>query len=154
MSAFIHPHADVHTTDIGDGTRIWQGAVILKGAKIGRDCNICAHTFIESDVVIGDNVCLKCGVYLWDGLRIGNNVFLGPNATFCNDRYPRAGVHDNRRKLLVTTIKDGVSIGSGAVILPGVTIGENAIIGAGAVVVHDVAANTTVVGVPAKEVLK
>lgn len=154
MSAFIHKTADVETLDIGDGTKIWQGAVVLKGAKIGKGCNICAHTFIENDVIVGDNVCLKCGVYLWDGLRIGNNVFIGPNATFCNDLYPRAGVHDERRKLLKTIIKDGASIGSGAVILPGVMIGENAIIGAGAVVVHDVPANATVVGAPAKETKK
>ena len=119
MSAFIHPLSDVQSTDIGDGTRIWQFAVILKGAKIGRDCNICAHTFIENDVVMGNNVCLKCGVYLWDGVRIGNNVFVGPNATFYSDLYPRAGVHDERRKLLPTIIEDDVSIGAGAVILPG-----------------------------------
>lgn len=154
MSAFIHPLADVQSTDIGDGTRIWQFAVILKGAKIGRDCNICAHTFIENDVVMGNNVCLKCGVYLWDGVRIGSNVFVGPNATFCNDLYPRAGVHDERRKLLPTIIEDGASIGAGAVILPGATIGRNAIVGAGAVVTKDVPAGVTVVGNPAHTLVK
>lgn len=148
MSAFIHEKADVQTLDIGEGTRIWQGAVVLGGARIGSDCNICAHTFIENDVIIGNNVCIKCGVYLWDGLRIGNNVFIGPNATFCNDLYPRAGVHDSRRKLLQTIVNDGASIGAGAVILPGVEIGENAIIGAGAVVTKDVPAGAEIVGNP------
>ena len=151
MKAFIHPLADVQSASIGDDTRVWQFAVILKGARVGSWCNICAHTFVEDNVVIGDNVTLKCGVYLWDGIRIGNDVFVGPNATFCNDKHPRAGVHDGRRTLLQTVIGDGVSIGSGAVILPGITIGENAVIGAGAVVTKDVAPNTTVVGCPAKE---
>lgn len=150
--ASVHPLADVKSADIGDGTRVWQHAVVLEGARIGRDCNICAHTFIENDVVLGDNVCLKCGVFLWDGLRVGNNVFIGPNATFCNDRYPRAGVRDARRRLLPTVVKDGASIGAGAVILPGVTIGENAIVGAGAVVVRDVPRDVTVVGNPARVV--
>ena len=146
MSAFIHPLADVQTQDIGDGTRIWQFSVVLKGAKIGAKCNICANTFVEGDVVMGDNVTLKCGVSLWDGIRIGNNVFIGPNASFCNDKYPRSGMHDERRQLLSTVICDGASIGAGAVVLPGVTIGENAMIGAGAVVIEDVPPNTTVVG--------
>lgn len=147
---FIHPTADVQSETIGEGTRVWQSSVVLKGAVIGKNCNICANTFIESDVVIGNNVCLKCGVYLWDGLRVGNDVFIGPNASFCNDRYPRAGVHDERRTLLKTTIKDGASIGTGAVILPGVTIGERAIVGAGAVVLKDVPPNAIVVGNPAR----
>ena len=146
MSPYIHPLADVKTADIGEDTRIWQFAVVLNGARIGRNCNLCAHTFVEGDVVLGDNVTLKCGVYLWDGMRVGNNVFIGPNATFSNDKYPRSGVHDERRRLLSTVIRDGASIGAGAVVLPGVTIGENAMICAGAVVVEDVPPNTTVVG--------
>ena len=151
MKAFIHPLADVQAAPIGDDTRVWQFSVILKGARVGSRCNICAHTFVESDVVIGDNVTWKCGVYLWDGIRIGNDVFVGPNATFCNDKHPKAGVRDGRRKLLKTVVGDGASIGAGAVILPGITIGENAVVGAGAVVTKDVSPNTTVVGCPAEE---
>ena len=154
MSITIHSLADVQSKTIGDGTRIWQFAVVLKGARIGRDCNICAHAFIENDVVIGDNVTVKCGVQLWDGLRVGNDVFIGPNATFCNDRYPRSGVRDSRRTLLNTIIEDGVSIGAGSVILPGITIGRNAMIGAGAVVTKDVPPDTTVVGNPAREIVR
>ena len=152
MSVFIHKLADVQTSDIGDGTRVWQNAVILKGAQIGANCNICAHTFIENDVIVGNNVTLKCGVYLWDGIRIEDDVFIGPNASFCNDLYPRSGVHDERRQLLKTVVKRGASIGSGAVILPGVTIGGNAIVGAGAVVVQDVPDGQTVVGNPARRI--
>ena len=139
---FLHPLSDVQSPFIGDGTRIWQFAIILKGAKIGRDCNICAHTFIENDVVIGDNVTVK------DGIRVGNNVFIGPNATFCNDKHPRSGHHENG--CLKTVIEDDVSIGANATILPGVTIGREAVIGAGAVVTKNVVAGDTVVGVPAQ----
>jgi UDP-2-acetamido-3-amino-2,3-dideoxy-glucuronate N-acetyltransferase len=147
---FIHPLADVQSPNIGGGTRIWQFVVILPNAKIGRDCNICAHCFIENDVRIGDRVTLKNGVYLWDGLTVEDDVCLGPNATFTNDREPRS-----RRltaPLLPTRICGGASIGAGAVILPGVTIGENAMVGAGAVVTRDVEAGATVVGNPARPI--
>ena len=87
---FIHPLADVKTIKIGEGTYIWQFAVVLDRAEIGKNCNINCHCFIENDVIIGDNVTVKSGVYLWDGLRIGDNVFIGPNATFINDKNPRS----------------------------------------------------------------
>lgn len=84
---FVHNLADVATGDIGEGTKIWQFVVVLAGAKIGAECNICAHVLIGGDVVIGDRVTIKCGVQLWDGLRVGNDVFIGPNATFTNDLF-------------------------------------------------------------------
>jgi UDP-3-O-[3-hydroxymyristoyl] glucosamine N-acyltransferase len=87
---FIHPSAEVQSNNIGKGTVIWQYAIVLKNAKVGKNCNINAHTFIENDVVIGNNVTVKCGVFLWDGLRVEDNVFIGPNATFTNDRYPKS----------------------------------------------------------------
>lgn len=146
-SIFIHPSADVQATDIGSGSRIWQFSVVLAGAKIGQDCNICSHCFIENDVLVGDRVTVKCGVQLWDGLRIGNDVFIGPNVTFTNDKYPKSGNKDFQ--CLNTWIDDGVSIGGGATILPGVRIGAYATIGAGSVVTRDVLAGTTVVGNPA-----
>lgn len=146
MSAEIHPLADVGSSDVGDGTRIWQYAVVLAGAKIGRDCNICAHTFIEGGVIIGDRVTVKSGVYLWSGLVIEDDVFLGPNATFTNDPFPRSKVQVSYS---VTTIKRGASIGAGAVILPGLTIGEGAMIGAGAVVTKSVPDGETWAGNPA-----
>jgi len=149
MSATIHPLADVGTTEIGDGTRIWQYAVILPGARIGADCNICAHTFIEGAVTVGDRVTIKSGVFLWDGLIVEDDVFLGPNATFTNDRFPRSQV---RVEFPTTTIKRGASIGAGAVILPGITIGEGAMIGAGTVVTQSVPAGETWVGNPARPV--
>ena len=76
--------------------RIWAFAHVLPGAVIGRDCNICDHVFIENDVVIGDRVTIKCGVQLWDGVALEDDVFVGPNATFTNDPFPRSK-HQPRR---------------------------------------------------------
>lgn len=146
----IHESADVQSKDIGVGTRIWQFCVVLAGAKLGENCNVCAHVFIENDVVVGDNVTIKCGVQLWDGLRVGNNVFIGPNATFTNDRFPRSGVRPEC--FPVTRIMHGASIGANATILPGLTIGEGAMVAAGAVVTRDVPPHALVAGNPARVV--
>lgn len=140
----IHPLSDVQSKNIGSGTSIWQYCVVLKGAEIGENCNICSHCFIENDVKIGHNVTIKNGVYLYDGMTIEDNVFIGPNATFCNDRYPKS--KNKNFKLEKIVIKKGASIGANATILPGVTIGENAMIGAGAIVTKDVDANQKVIG--------
>lgn len=150
MKYFVHELADVATSQIGEGTRIWQFAVILSGSKIGADCNICAHVFVESDVVIGDRVTVKSGVQLWDGLRVGDDVFIGPNATFTNDPFPRSKFPPT--SFSATIIEDGASIGAGAVLLPGVRIGCRALVGAGAVVTRDVAPYSVVFGNPARHV--
>ena len=146
--SFIHHLADLANCEIGDGTKIWQFVVVLKGAKIGCDCNICSHTLIEGDVIIGDRVTIKSGVQIWNGARIGNDVFIGPNATFSNDLYPRSKQYP--KKFQCVTIEDGASIGANATILPGVTIGEKAFIGAGAVVTKSVPPRAVVFGNPAK----
>ncbi|QJX01466.1 N-acetyltransferase [Alcanivorax sp. IO_7] len=145
---FIHPLADVEECRVGNETRIWQYAVVLKGATIGDNCNICAHTLIESDVVIGNNVTIKSGVFIWDGTRIEDNVFVGPNATLTNDLMPRSKVYPETFKGI--HVKQGASIGANATLLPGITIGENAMVGAGAVVTKDVPAKAVIVGNPAK----
>lgn len=148
----IHPLADVHSTQIGDGTDIWQFVVVLENAQIGKNCNINAHCFIEGDVILGNNVTVKCGVYLWDGLRIGDNVFIGPNATFINDNYPRSKNYPDR--FLQTTIGDGASIGAGSIILGGLSIGKNSLIGAGSIVTKDIPDNELWIGNPAHFVKK
>lgn len=145
---FIHPLADVQTKAIGDNTTVWQFCVILPEAIIGENCNICSHVFIENKTKIGNNVTLKCGVQVWDGITLEDNVFIGPNVTFCNDRYPKS--KNKNFELEGILIKKGASIGANATILPGITVGENAIVGAGSVVVKDVPAGVTVVGNPAK----
>jgi acetyltransferase-like isoleucine patch superfamily enzyme len=138
----------VQTKDIGPGTKIWQFCVVLPGAKIGKNCNICANVFIENNVVIGDNVTIKNGVQLWDGAVIEDNAFIGPNVTFCNDKYPKS--KNKNWQLLPVVVKKGASVGANATLLGGVTIGENALVGAGALVTKDVEANATVKGSPAK----
>ncbi len=135
----IHPLSDVQTKNIGEDTNIWQFSVVLEGAVIGKNCNICSHCFIENDVKIGDNVTIKNGVSLYDGITIEDDVFIGPNAAFCNDKYPKS--KNKNFKLEPIVIKKGASIGANATILPGVTIGENVLIAAGAVVTKDINSN-------------
>lgn len=144
----IHPTADVQTTTIGARTKIWQNVVVLPGAELGADVNVCASVFIENNVRIGNRVTLKSGVYLWDGIIIEDDVFIGPNATFTNDKFPRSKI---QRELSPSTqIKEGASIGAGAVLLPGISIGRNAMVGAGAVVTKSVPDFAVVVGNPAQ----
>lgn len=148
MSPHIHPSADVQTQAIGEGTCVWQFVVVLPGARIGRDCNICSHCLIENDVVLGDRVTVKSGVQLWDGLRVRDDVFIGPNVTFTNDIHPRSKQHPEA--FLQTKIEAGASIGGGATVLPGLSIGKAAMVGAGAVVTRSVPAYAIVVGNPAR----
>lgn len=148
MSKFVHPQAICETQSVGPRTRIWAFAHVLRGARIGADCNICDHTFIEGDVQIGDRVTVKCGVQLWDGVRIEDDVFIGPNATFSNDRFPRS--KRRPKAFLETVVKEGASIGANATILPGITIGRQAMVGAGAVIVDSVPPFAVVAGNPAR----
>jgi acetyltransferase-like isoleucine patch superfamily enzyme len=148
MTVQIHPLADVQSRSIGEGTTVWQYVVILPGAVIGTDCNINALCLIENDVVVGDRVTVKSGVQLWDGLRIENDVFVGPNVAFTNDKHPRSKQYPPAFQR--TTVRQGASIGANATILGGVTIGERAMVGAGAVVTRDVPAGETWVGNPAR----
>jgi UDP-2-acetamido-3-amino-2,3-dideoxy-glucuronate N-acetyltransferase len=138
MAPRIHSDARVGSENIGDRTTIWQFAIVLPGAKIGTDCNLNAHVLVENDVIIGDRVTVKSGVQLWDGLRVEDDVFIGPNATFTNDLLPRSKRYPER--FATTTLKKGCSIGANGTIIAGVTIGEFAMIGAGSVITKDVGA--------------
>jgi acetyltransferase-like isoleucine patch superfamily enzyme/dTDP-4-dehydrorhamnose 3,5-epimerase-like enzyme len=144
---YTHPNAICESKAIGDGTRIWAFAHVLGGAVIGEECNICDHVFIENDVVIGDRVTVKCGVQLWDGLRVEDDVFIGPNATFTNDLFPRSRQRPN--SFATTKLEQGCSIGANATLLPGLSIGRNSMVGAGAVVTRSVPPNAIVHGNPA-----
>ncbi|KAA8561486.1 MULTISPECIES: acyltransferase [Pseudomonas] len=143
----IHSLADVKSENIGADTRIWQFSIVFEGAVIGSNCNICAHTLIESDVVIGNNVTIKSGVFLWDGTRIEDDAFIGPNATFTNDPMPRSKIYPDA--FMGVTIMKGASIGANATLLPGVTVGSYAMVGAGAVVTKNVPDRAVVIGNPA-----
>lgn len=148
----IHPLSDVKSANIGEGTNIWQFCVVFPEARIGRNCNICANVLIENDVVIGDNVTVKSGVQLWDGLEIEDDVFIGPNVTFTNDLFPRSKVYPE--KFERTVIKRGASIGANSTIIAGHTIGKNVMIGAGSIVTKDIPDNELWFGTPAKFIRK
>lgn len=145
---WCHPWSDVQSTQLGTGTRIWQFVVVLPGARIGRECNVNAQCLIENDVVVGDRVTVKPGVQLWDGLRVEDDVFIGPNVTFTNDKFPRS-----RRPpaaFVPTVLRRGSSIGANATIVCGVEIGAGAMVGAGSVVTRDVPAGELWYGNPAR----
>jgi UDP-2-acetamido-3-amino-2,3-dideoxy-glucuronate N-acetyltransferase len=141
-----HTTADIQSEKIGKDTKVWQYVVILPEANIGDNCNICSHCFIENKVTVGNNVTVKSGVQLWDGITIENDVFIGPNVTFSNDKYPRSKSYPDH--FPKTIVKASASIGAGATILPEITIGSNAMVGAGSVVTRDVPDNAIVVGNP------
>lgn len=144
----IHPLSDCRAETIPESTNVWQFCVIFPKAKIGENCNICANVLIENNVEVGDNVTIKSGVQLWDGITVEDNVFIGPNATFTNDLFPRS--KNPNWELKETIIKRGASIGANATILCGITIGENAMIGAGSVVTKDVPSGEVWAGNPAR----
>ena len=143
----IHPSSEVLSQQIGNDTYIWQYCIILPGAEIGSNCNICANVLIENDVKLGNNVTVKSGVQLWDGVTLEDNVFIGPNVTFTNDKVPRSKMYPDL--FLKTLIKKGASIGANSTIVAGHTIGEYAFVGAGSVVTKDIPANTVWYGNPA-----
>jgi len=147
----IHPLSDCKNTSIPQSTNIWQNVVVLPKAIIGENCNICAHCFIENDVKIGDNVTVKCGVYLWDGITLEDHVQIGPNVTFTNDKYPRAKQAFELQRIV---IKQNASVGAGSIILGGVTIGENAMVGAGSLVTKSIPDGELWYGTPAKFIRK
>jgi UDP-2-acetamido-3-amino-2,3-dideoxy-glucuronate N-acetyltransferase len=138
VDAVVYSFTNLYGCSIGDRTRIGTFVEIQRGARIGADCKIQSHTFI-------------C-----DGVTIGDRVFVGHGVMFVNDKRPRATAEggtlqtEDDWELLTTHIGDGASLGSGAVIMGGVTVGEGALVGAGAVVTKDVPAGGTVAGVPAR----
>jgi len=146
---FAHPNALIDEgVTIGDRTRIWAFTHLVNGAVLGEDCNICDHTFIEGGVRIGNRVTVKCGVFLWDGLTVEDDVFIGPGAVFTNDSRPRSKQHLNI--YVQTVLKQGCTLGAGSITLPGITIGRWAMVGAGAIVTRDVPDYALVVGSPAR----
>jgi acetyltransferase-like isoleucine patch superfamily enzyme/dTDP-4-dehydrorhamnose 3,5-epimerase-like enzyme len=145
---FQHENAIVETEHVGAGTRIWAFVHVLPDARIGADCNICDHVFIENEVVLGDRVTVKSGVQIWDGVTIEDDVFIGPNVTFTNDPAPRS--RQQLPEWPKLTVRKGASIGANATLLPGITVGQYAMVGAGAVVTRSVPPHAVVVGNPAR----
>lgn len=143
----IHKLSDCQCSNIPDSTNIWQYCVVLPKATIGEECNICSHCFIENGAVIGNRCTIKCGVQIWDGIELEDDVFIGANVTFTNDKYPRS--HNKDWKMLKTKVCKGATIGAGSTILPGLVIGAGAMVGAGSVVTHDIPAGEVWAGNPA-----
>jgi len=148
-SVFVHPGALCESDDIGPRTRVWAFAHVMPGAKVGADCNVCDHAFIETGAVVGDRVTIKNNVLVWVGVTIEDDVFVGPGAVFTNDLDPRAAFKKSPDQFLPTLVRRGATIGANATIVCGVTIGECAFVGAGAVVTESVPPYGLVVGNPA-----
>jgi len=149
-SVFVHERGMCESDEVGARTRIWAFAQVMQGARVGSDCNICGHSFVEGGAVLGDRVTVKNGVQVWDKVTVEDEVFLGPNSTFTNDFNPRAAFSKAPDEFLPTLIKRGSTIGANATVVCGVVIGAHAFIGAGSVVIRDVPAHALVVGNPAR----
>lgn len=154
---FVHAAAINESETVGAGTRIWAFAHVMRGAVVGRGCNIGDHAFVEAGAVIGNGVTLKNGVAVWEGVTIEDFAFVGPGAIFTNDRYPRSPRapqaqtrYADRGWLDKTLVREGATIGAGAIIVCGTTIGRHAMVAAGAVVTRDVAEYQLVSGAPAR----
>jgi UDP-2-acetamido-3-amino-2,3-dideoxy-glucuronate N-acetyltransferase len=152
-----HATAIVESDSIGDGTAIWAYSHVLRGASVGRRCNIGDHCYIESGASIGDDVTIKNLTAIWEGVTIENGVFIGPGVTFTNDIYPRsprmkqaANRYRGREWLAKIVVGEGATLGAGSVVVAGLTIGAHAFVGAGAVVTHNVPSFALVVGNPAR----
>jgi acetyltransferase-like isoleucine patch superfamily enzyme len=144
----IHPQSLVDSgAVIGEDTRVWAFAHVCSGAVIGDECNLCDHTFVEKGVHVGHRVTVKCGVYLWEGTTLEDDVFVGPSVAFTNDRRPRSKKYPD--DFLKTRLRQGCSVGANATLLP-VTIGRWAMVGAGSVVTRDVPDFALVCGNPAR----
>jgi UDP-2-acetamido-3-amino-2,3-dideoxy-glucuronate N-acetyltransferase len=149
MAIFIHPSAEVHpSAEIGDGTYVWNNVQIRENTKIGQDCIISKGVYIDIGVKIGNKVKIQNGVSVYAGVEIEDEVFVGPNATFTNDMYPRATIRD--WKIVPTKLRFGCSIGANATVVCGVVIGPFAMIAAGAVVTHNVPPFALMTGNPSR----
>ncbi|MFN7952935.1 MAG: acyltransferase [bacterium] len=149
-SVFVHERALCESDDVGPRTRVWAFAHVMRGARVGADCNIGDHAFVESGAVLGDRVTVKNAVLVWDRVTVEDDVFLGPNMVFTNDLVPRAAFRKDASRFLPTRVRRGASIGANVTVVCGVTVGECAFVGAGAVVTSDVPARALVVGNPAR----
>jgi len=157
MTTYIHPTADVHSAaTIGDDTNIWQLVQIREGAQIGSECILGRGVYVDSHVIIGNRVKIQNYVSVYEGVTLEDGVFIGPHATFTNDKFPRA-INPNGTlkrasdwKITPTLVRRGASVGANSTLVCGITIGQWAMIGAGALVTEDVPDWGLVVGSPAK----
>lgn len=151
---FVHPQGICESDQVGEGSRIWAFAHVMKNARIGAHCNIGEGAFVESGAVLGDYVVVKNGVAIWDRVEIESYVFLGPYCVFTNDRIPRS--HPDYRTgpggWEPTLVRSGATIGANATIVCGTTLGQWSFVAAGAVVTRDVPDHAMVAGNPARQI--
>ena len=151
--AKYHPLAVVESDAVGEGTRVWAFAHVMRGATVGRRCNLGEGAFIETGVTVGDDVTIKNGVALYVGVTIEDDAFLGPHCVFTNDLRPRSGAFKKTGESFAPTrVARGASIGANATVVCGHTVGEYAMVAAGAVVTKDVPPYVLVAGVPARAI--
>lgn len=157
MRFFAHPAAIVESRKIGARTRIWAFSHVQPQSRIGADCNIGENCFIENGAAVGDGVTLKNGVCLWKGITVQNGAFIGPNATFTNDRRPRsprlkivAKRYANEKWLNRSVLEEGCTVGANATIIGPVRLGRYCFVAAGAVVTRDVEPFELVAGNPCR----
>ncbi len=151
MNLQIHPTAVVERGAVlGDGTAVWHHAVVRAGAVTGRGCVLGQNVYLAPTAVLGDGVRVQNNVSVYDGVTLEDNVFVGPSAVFTNVRAPRCAFPKSGKEYEATLVRQGASIGAGAILRCGVTIGENALVAAGAVVTRSVPDHALVVGNPAR----
>jgi acetyltransferase-like isoleucine patch superfamily enzyme len=149
----FHPAAIVESVDVGEGTRVWAFAHVMRGARVGQNCNLGEGVYVEGGVVIGDAVTVKNGVALYDGVTVEDEAFLGPHCVFTNDLRPRSGRFKRPISTwLPTPVRRGATIGANATIVCGNEIGSYAMVAAGAVVTRNVPPYRLVAGVPARAI--
>ena len=147
--AYVHPTAIVEqTARIGDSTKVWHFVHVREDAEIGRECVLGHSVYVGKGVKIGNRVKLENRATVYGGVKIEDDVFVGPHVTFTNDLYPRS--HSPDWKIVPTLVKKGASIGASTVVICGLTIGEYAMIGAGSVVTKDIPPHALIYGNPAK----
>jgi acetyltransferase-like isoleucine patch superfamily enzyme len=146
---YIHPSSVVDPrAEIGEGTKIWVNVQVREEARIGRGCILSKDVYIDRGVRIGDGCKIQNGVSVYSGVTIEDEVFVGPNACFTNDKVPRANNPD--WTITPTLVRKGASIGANATIVCGIVIGEYGMIAAGSVVTKDVEPYALVMGNPAR----
>jgi UDP-2-acetamido-3-amino-2,3-dideoxy-glucuronate N-acetyltransferase len=148
---FVHPLAVCDSERVGAGTAIWPFSHVSGGAVVGERCKIGEHCYLEDGCTLGDRVTVKNGALIWRGVHIGDDVFVGPRATFTNDAQPRVEVPVPADELLTTHVGNGVTLGASVTVLPGVAIGDYAFIGAASLVTRDVPSHALMFGVPARQ---
>ena len=151
--ARIHQSATIDSgAEIGDGSMVWVNVQIREGATVGKNCVLSKDVYVDCNVKIGDECKIQNSVSIYDGVTIESQVFVGPHASFTNDKVPRAFNTD--WKITKTLVQQGASLGANCTIICGIVIGEYSMIAAGSVVTKDVPSYTLVAGNPARVVAK